>query len=163
MDHLAIKYTPEELREIFEKMDWDKNGTISCIEFKSYLVKLKKGEDIDHSECVEAFNAIDVDGSKQINWNEFFESMMKISESANTPAMNDDELTRVFNEIDDDGNGYITPREAKKAFKKLAEKFNINRNQVDEWIKATDYDSDGKITLEEFKLGVAGTALIEDF
>jgi len=163
MDHLAVKYTPEELREIFEKMDWDKNGTISCIEFKSYLVKLKKGEDIDHSECVEAFNAIDVDGSKQINWNEFFESMMKISESANTPAMNDDELTRVFNEIDDDGNGYITPREAKKAFKKLAEKFNINRNQVDEWIKATDYDSDGKITLEEFKLGVAGTALIEDF
>ena len=53
--------------------------------------------------------------------------MMKISESANTPAMNDDELTRVFNEIDDDGNGYITPREAKKAFKKLAEKFNISR------------------------------------
>ena len=52
---------------------------------------------------------------------------MKISESANTPAMNDDELTRVFNEIDDDGNGYITPREAKKAFKKLAEKFNISR------------------------------------
>ena len=37
------------------------------------------------------------------------------------------------------------------------------QNQVDEWIKATDYDSDGKITLEEFKLGVAGTALIEDF
>ena len=37
------------------------------------------------------------------------------------------------------------------------------QSQVDEWIKATDYDSDGKITLEEFKLGVAGTALIEDF
>ena len=55
-------------------MDWDKNGTISCIEFKSYLAKLKKGEDLDHAECVEAFNAIDVDGSKQINWNEFFVS-----------------------------------------------------------------------------------------
>ena len=55
-------------------MDWDKNGTISCIEFKSYLAKLKKGEELDHAECVEAFNAIDVDGSKQINWNEFFVS-----------------------------------------------------------------------------------------
>ena len=55
-------------------MDWDKNGTISCIEFKSYLAKLRKGEELDHSECVEAFNAIDVDGSKQINWNEFFVS-----------------------------------------------------------------------------------------
>ena len=62
------------MQEIFEKMDWDKNGTISCIEFKSYLAKLKKGEDLDHAECVEAFNAIDVDGSKQINWNEFFVS-----------------------------------------------------------------------------------------
>ena len=55
-------------------MDWDKNGTISCIEFKSYLAKLKKGEELDHAECVDAFNAIDVDGSKQINWNEFFVS-----------------------------------------------------------------------------------------
>jgi len=163
MEALASQYTPEELREIFEKMDWDKNGTISCIEFKSYLQKLKKGEDLDHQDVVEAFNAIDIDGSKQINWQEFFEAMMNISEQAHSPALNDDELTRVFNEIDDDGNGYITPREAKKAFKKLAEKFNISRNQVDEWIKATDYDSDGKITLEEFKLGVAGTALIEDF
>ena len=40
--------------------------------------------------------------------------------------------------------------------------FAFFQSQVDEWIKATDYDSDGKITLEEFKLGVAGTALIED-
>ena len=40
--------------------------------------------------------------------------------------------------------------------------FEFFQSQVDEWIKATDYDSDGKITLEEFKLGVAGTALIED-
>ena len=55
-------------------MDWDKNGTISCIEFKSYLAKLKKGEDLDHEDVVEAFNAIDVDGSKQINWAEFYVS-----------------------------------------------------------------------------------------
>ena len=56
-------------------MDWDKNGTISCIEFKSYLAKLKKGEELDHEDVVEAFNAIDIDGSKQINWGEFFVSI----------------------------------------------------------------------------------------
>ena len=71
---LTNKVSFFSLQEIFEKMDWDKNGTISCIEFKSYLAKLKKGEELDHAECVEAFNAIDVDGSKQINWNEFFVS-----------------------------------------------------------------------------------------
>ena len=55
-------------------MDWDKNGTISCVEFKSYLQQLKKGEELDHEEVVKAFSEIDTDGSKQINWEEFFVS-----------------------------------------------------------------------------------------
>ena len=55
-------------------MDWDKNGTISCVEFKSYLSKLKKGEDVNHEEVVRSFNEMDKDGSKQINWQEFFVS-----------------------------------------------------------------------------------------
>ena len=60
-------------QEIFEKMDWDKNGTISCVEFKSYLQKMNGGNDIlDHREVVQAFNQIDQDGSKQINWEEFY-------------------------------------------------------------------------------------------
>ena len=54
-------------------MDWDKNGTISCVEFKSYLQKMNGGNDIlDHREVVQAFNQIDQDGSKQINWEEFY-------------------------------------------------------------------------------------------
>eukprot|EP00093_Oithona_nana_P010280 10280.XXX_586375_584334_1 [CDS] Oithona nana genome sequencing. len=163
MEQLAARYTPEELRAIYEQMDWDKNGSVSFVEFKSYLAKLKKGEDFDHGEALAAFQSIDEDGSRQLTWEEFFNAMTQVAANQNTSSMNDDELTKVFNEIDDDGNGYITPREAKKAFRKLADKFNISRSQVDEWIKATDYDSDGKITLEEFKLGVAGTALIEDF
>lgn len=55
-------------------MDWDKNGTISCVEFRSYLQQLKKGEELDNEEVLKAFNKMDVDGSKQINWEEFFVS-----------------------------------------------------------------------------------------
>ncbi len=36
------------------------------------------------------------------------------------------------------------------------------QNKIDEWIQATDFDSDGKITLEEFKLGMAGNSLVDD-
>jgi Ca2+-binding EF-hand superfamily protein len=36
------------------------------------------------------------------------------------------------------------------------------QNKIDEWIAATDFDSDGKITLEEFKLGMAGNSLVDD-
>ena len=129
-------------------MDWDKNGSVSFVEFKSYLLKLKKGEAFDHQEALLAFKSIDSDGSKQLTWDEFFvssctfqalflsrkfkisifqDAMTQVAANQNTSSMNDDELTKVFNEIDDDGNGYITPREAKKAFRKLADKFNISR------------------------------------
>ena len=52
-------------------MDWDKNGYITPIEFKSYLSSLKKGEEINSEEVYEAFDRIDTDGSKQIQWEEF--------------------------------------------------------------------------------------------
>ena len=53
-------------------MDWDKNGSVSFVEFKSYLAKLKKGEDFDHGEALAAFQSIDEDGSRQLTWEEFF-------------------------------------------------------------------------------------------
>ena len=52
-------------------MDWDKNGYITPIEFKSYMSELKKGEDINVAEVYEAFDKIDTDGSKHIHWHEF--------------------------------------------------------------------------------------------
>ena len=52
-------------------MDWDKNGVVSPIEFKSYLAGLKKGEAINSEEVYAAFKEIDTDGSKNIQWEEF--------------------------------------------------------------------------------------------
>ena len=59
------------LQEIFEKMDWDKNGVVSAVEFKSYLSKLKKGEEMTGEEALQAFREIDTNGSKNIEWDEF--------------------------------------------------------------------------------------------
>jgi len=163
MDALNTTYTVDELREIFEKMDWDKNGMVSPIEFKSYLANLKKGEEINADEVYKAFNEIDADGSKNIQWEEFLSAMTDMKVKGSKSEISEDELTAIFHELDDDGNGYITLKEAKKAHKKLCEKFNIKRAQIDDWIQNTDYDSDGKITIEEFKLGMAGNALVNDF
>ena len=52
-------------------MDWDKNGLISPVEFKSYMQKLSKGEELSHDEVMTAFHSIDIDGSKNLNWKEF--------------------------------------------------------------------------------------------
>ena len=62
------------MQEIFTKMDWDGNGFITPIEFKSYLSSLKKGEDISTEEVYQAFDKIDTNGSKVIEWEEFLVS-----------------------------------------------------------------------------------------
>ena len=62
-------------QEIFEKMDWDKNGVVSAIEFKSYLASLKKGEEMTPEEAFNAFKEIDANGSKNIEWEEFLVSL----------------------------------------------------------------------------------------
>ncbi len=56
-------------------MDWDKNGYITPIEFKSYLSSLKKGEEMDTAEVYEAFDRLDIEGTKQIRWEEFLVSL----------------------------------------------------------------------------------------
>ena len=73
INHTYIFPTFIFFQAIFEKMDWDKNGTISCVEFKSYLQKMNGGDSyLDHREVVKAFNQIDQDGSKQVEWPEFY-------------------------------------------------------------------------------------------
>ena len=37
--YILIAYYLIKIQKIFEQMDWDKNGEISKIEFKSYLAK----------------------------------------------------------------------------------------------------------------------------
>ncbi len=63
---------PKKNQDIFEKMDWDKNGYVTPLEFKSYLIELKKGEEVNTQEVYEAFEQIDKDGSKAIHWQEFY-------------------------------------------------------------------------------------------
>ena len=52
-------------------MDWDKNGVVSAVEFKSYLANVKKGEEMTLDEALKAFREIDTNGSKNIEWEEF--------------------------------------------------------------------------------------------
>ena len=47
-----------------------------------------------------------------------------------------------------DGSGYITKGELKKAMKKQNKK--MTKTQIDNLMKATDTDGDGKISYDEF-------------
>ena len=45
-------------------------------------------------------------------------------------------------------------------FHNYASLFLLLQYQIDEWVKECDFDQDGKISLEEFKLGIGGTSLL---
>ncbi len=131
-------------------MDWDKNGYVTPIEFKSYLAELKKGEDINPDEVYEAFEQartfpnfaidfsnyfstqnplqIDTDGSKCIHWQEFYDAMMHMTRKK--AEVSEDEITRLFREVDLDGDGYISPKEAKRAYKKLSKALKKENDKV---------------------------------
>ena len=55
-------------------MDWDRNGSISRTEFKSYLQEMKKGEEINMEEVLTAFKNMDKNKDNQISWDEFYVS-----------------------------------------------------------------------------------------
>ena len=55
-------------------MDWDRNGSISRTEFKSYLQEMKKGEEVDIDEVHKAFKHMDKNQDNQISWDEFYVS-----------------------------------------------------------------------------------------
>ena len=59
-------------------MDWDRNGTISRSEFKSYLQEMKKGEEINMDEVLKAFKNMDKNNDNQISWDEFYVSQYTV-------------------------------------------------------------------------------------
>ena len=62
-------------------MDWDRNGTISRTEFKSYLQEMKKGEEINMEEVLTAFKNMDKNKDNQISWDEFYVSWCNLRNS----------------------------------------------------------------------------------
>merc|ERR1712098_500772 len=65
-------------------------------------------------------------------------------------AIKEEEIKALFNLIDKDGSGSLTKREAKKAAKLIRDRFGID--EVDTWLSEVDYDGDGVLSYEEFKM-----------
>lgn len=77
---------------------------------------------------------------------EFLNWLSKIK----TPKADDIEqdLTAAFSVFDRDKNGFITKDELKSAMQLMGE--TLTDSDLDELLKATDIDNDGKINYEEF-------------
>ena len=127
------------LKEIFENLDINKDGTLTLDEMKKGLEKLKdKNVDIDVKSI---FKGIDTDSSGRIDYTEFLASSINQKE-----FLRQERLNEAFKMLDKKGTGKISKEEIKKALKLD----NVNEKTIEYYIQKYDLNGDGNIDYNEF-------------
>ena len=93
----------EELLEMFQHYDTDKNGSMNLSELHSLLKEADAEMTPFEAKCL--FNIIDADGNGKVTFSEFKTMMKKI----NDEDVADDLFIKAFsNAADIDGNGFVS-------------------------------------------------------
>ena len=93
------KINADDVVNMFNEMDVDKNGLVNYTEFVSALMDYEKS--IKKEQLLECFKSYDTDGSGKVSFEEFYD-MIK--------PQNDEEkkeLQNLYNKFDDNGDGEI--------------------------------------------------------
>ena len=127
------------LKEIFENLDINKDGTLTLDEMKKGLHQLKDNNiDIDVKSI---FKGIDTDSSGRIDYTEFLASSINQKE-----FLRQERLNEAFMMLDKKGTGKISKEEIKKALKLD----NVNEKTIELYIQKYDLNGDGNIDYNEF-------------
>ena len=124
------------LKNIFNALDKDKNGILSKDEIKQCLEKNQIKINFD-----KVFDSIDTNENGSIDYTEFLAFMLDESF-----YMNEDKLNEAFKVFDPDDNGLITVENIKKLLN-IEDK---DSEILNEFIKDNDKDGNGKIDYREF-------------
>ncbi|KAH9682413.1 calmodulin-like protein 8 [Citrus sinensis] len=110
--------TEEELQDMINEVDSDRNGTIEFGEFLNLMAKKMKETDAEE-ELKEAFKVFDKDQNGYISATELRHVMINLGEK-----LTDDEVEQMINEADLDGDGQVnydefisSPNKGKKVLK----------------------------------------------
>ncbi|XP_072984504.1 calcium-dependent protein kinase 18-like [Typha latifolia] len=132
-----------DLRDQFNAIDVDKNGTISLEEMKLALHK-----DIPwrtKEPCVlEILQAIDSNTDGLVDFDEFVAATLHVHQLVELDTVKWQSLSQAaFDKFDVDGDGYITPEELRMHAGL--------KGSIDPLLEEADIDKDGKISLDEFR------------
>lgn len=138
LTYIAARLNDSEiksLREIFQKIDINNDGTITMDEFK-------KGFSYLNDEILEdIFRSIDTDKSNAINYTEFLASTID-----QRIYFQEDKLISAFGLFDKNGNGKISKNEMKEILNVTQE----DEHKIEEIFKSIDINDDGEIDFNEF-------------
>jgi Ca2+-binding EF-hand superfamily protein len=132
-----------DCQQSFKNFDRDNSESIDCEE----LGKLLRTNNLkpSNSEVLEILKKFDKDKSGKIEFDEFIEIYKEMK--TKSPGMED--IVEAFNFFDVDKNGYLDMNELKYLLCNRGEK--LTEATVEKFFKHLDKNSDGKITIDEFK------------
>lgn len=129
-----------EMRQVFNKFDKNKDGKISKEEYCSAAALL--GNKTTKSEVAKAFQAIDTDGDGYVDFNEFMNAQKSDG------GVKTGDIKSAFKVFDLDGNGKITAEELVQVLRQLGERCSLEACR--KMVRGADTDGDGMIDVDEF-------------
>lgn len=133
--------TMEELKQVFNKFDSNKDGKISPDEYKAVLKAIGKGN-LLNKEVQKIFEVADLDKDGFISFDEFVEVQKKGG------GVKTADLHRAFQAFDKDNDGKITVEEVYELMKRLGERCDMQ--DCKKMVRAVDTNGDGVIDSDEF-------------
>ncbi|KAL3781856.1 hypothetical protein ACHAWO_009222 [Cyclotella atomus] len=132
----------EELRQAFCLFDTDGSGTIDPKELRAAMQSL--GFEAKNQTIYQMIKDIDVDGSGEIDFDEFLQLMTSRLAGSDTR----EDIDKIFQLFDDDKTGYISLQNLRRVAHELGEQ--MNDAELLEMIERADLDQDGQISPDEF-------------
>eukprot|EP00249_Psilotum_nudum_P022485 c28533_g1_i4 orf=1359-2336(+) len=142
------------LRDQFNAIDIDKNGTISLEEMRQALAK-DRPWNLKESRVVEILLAIDTNRDGLVDFDEFVAATMHVHqlEEMDTQKWQTRSLA-AFEKFDFDKDGYITTEELRM--------YTGIKGSIEQLMDEVDTDKDGRISLPEFR-GLLRQASMESY
>lgn len=131
------------LKKAFDAFDQEKQGYIDAAMVGTILGML--GHQLDQGMLDEIIAEVDVDGSGQIEFEEFATLAARFLVEEDAEAMQQ-ELKEAFRLYDKEGNGYITTDVLREILRELDDK--ITADDLDSMIEEIDSDGSGTVDFD---------------
>jgi len=136
-----------EFKMAFDIFDHDGGGDINTSELGRVMKLL--GQSPSKDELDQIVEAVDVDGSGSIDFDEFLIMMVMQLKEENKSA-SDEEVKEIFRLFDKNGDNFLDWDELNGALSNIGSDPPVEKWEVDEIFNEVDGNGDGVIDVEEF-------------